>query len=92
MRRKSKAKDANRIREDLEKLGVAPEFSRSVSERLERFSGELPPGTYDAVLRYDEASRGLLLGFKHGDRTEGEQLPSQRQRDEKQCRMTQFLK
>lgn len=24
-----------------------------------------------AVLRYDEASRGLLLGFKHGDRTEG---------------------
>ncbi len=24
-----------------------------------------------AVLRYDEASRGLLLGFKHADRTEG---------------------
>lgn len=23
-----------------------------------------------AVLRYDEASRGLILGFKHGDRTE----------------------
>lgn len=32
------------------------------------------PPSYDrarAVLRYDEASRGLLLGFKHGDRTEG---------------------
>ncbi len=32
-----------------------------------------PPG-YDrarAVLRYDDVSRGLLLGFKHGDRTEG---------------------
>ena len=50
MRRKFQERDANRIREDLEKLGVAPEFSRSVSERLERFSGELPPGTYDAVL------------------------------------------
>lgn len=32
------------------------------------------PPAYDrarAVLRYDEASRGLLLRFKHGDRTEG---------------------
>jgi ComF family protein len=32
------------------------------------------PPAYDrarAVLRYDEVSRGLLLGFKHGDRTEG---------------------
>jgi ComF family protein len=32
------------------------------------------PPVYDrarAVLRYDELSRGLLLGFKHGDRTEG---------------------
>jgi len=32
------------------------------------------PPRYDrarAVLRYDEASRGLLLAFKHGDRTEG---------------------
>ena len=32
------------------------------------------PPRYDrarAVLRYDEVSRGLLLGFKHGDRTEG---------------------
>ncbi len=32
------------------------------------------PPAYDrarAVLRYDETSRGLLLRFKHGDRTEG---------------------
>jgi len=32
------------------------------------------PPAYDrarAVLRYDAVSRGLLLGFKHGDRTEG---------------------
>lgn len=50
MRWKTTERDANRIREDLEKLGVAPEFSRSVSETLERFSEELPPGTYDAVL------------------------------------------
>ena len=50
MRWKSIARDAKSIREDLEKLGVAPEFSRSVSERLERFSAELTPDTYDAVL------------------------------------------
>ena len=32
------------------------------------------PPRYDrarAVLRYDQVSRGLLLGFKHGDRTDG---------------------
>lgn len=35
-------------------------------------AGESP--AYDrarAVLRYDEGSKGLVLGFKHGDRTEG---------------------
>jgi hypothetical protein len=68
MRRKSKERDANRIREDLEKLGVAPEFSRSVSERLERFSGELPAGTYDAVLSGVAMAYGIhrkgLEGFK----------------------------
>ena len=50
MRWKATSRDVKRIREDLEKLGVAPEFSRSVSERLERFSAELTPDTYDAVL------------------------------------------
>jgi len=50
MRWKAIARDAKSIREDLEKLGIAPEFSRPVSERLERFSDELTPDTYDAML------------------------------------------
>ena len=50
MRWKAVAKDAKSIREDLEKLGIAPEFSRPVSEHLERFSDDLTADTYDAVL------------------------------------------
>ena len=68
MRWKPVVRDAERIREDLEKLGVAPEFSRSVSERLERFSAELTPDTYEAVLSgvamaYGAHRKGLR-GFK----------------------------
>ena len=50
MRWKAIVKDAKSIREDLEKLGIAPEFSRRVSERIEGFSNELTPDTYEAVL------------------------------------------
>lgn len=68
MRRKTVAKDAQRIREDLEKLGIAPEFSRSVSERLERFSEELTEDTYDAVLSGVAMAYGIhrrgLEGFR----------------------------
>jgi hypothetical protein len=68
MRWKATSKDLKRIREDLEKLGVAPEFSRSVSERLERFAEELPPETYDAVLSGVAVAYGIhrkgLQGFK----------------------------
>jgi len=68
MRRKTVAKDAKRIREDLEKLGIAPEFSRSVSERLERFSEELTEDSYDAVLSGVAMAYGIhrrgLEGFK----------------------------
>ena len=68
MRWKPVARDAKKIRQDLEKLGVAPEFSRSVSERLERFSEELPPDTYDAVLSGVAMAFGIhrkgLEGFK----------------------------
>jgi hypothetical protein len=68
MRRKVIAKDAKRIREDLERLGIAPEFSRSVSQRLERFSDELTADTYDAVLSGVAMAYGIhrrgLEGFK----------------------------
>jgi hypothetical protein len=68
MPRKAMERDAESIRADLEKLGVAPEFSGSVSERLERFAAELPPDTYHAVLSgvamaYGVHRRGLQ-GFK----------------------------
>lgn len=68
MRRKTVAMDAKKIREDLEKLGIAPEFSRSVSERLERFSEELTEDSYDAVLSGVAMAYGIhrrgLEGFK----------------------------
>jgi hypothetical protein len=68
MRGKAIARDAKSIREDLEKLGIAPEFSRSVSERLERFSGDLSADTYDAVLSGVAMAYGIhrkgLDGFK----------------------------
>jgi len=43
-------KTAERIRRDLEDRGVAPEFSRSISRRLARFTDELTSDTYEAVL------------------------------------------
>ena len=68
MRGKVIARDADGIRKDLEKLGVAPEFSRAVSERLERFSAELAPDAYDAVLSGVAMAYGIhrkgLQGFK----------------------------
>jgi hypothetical protein len=50
MRWKPAARDAKKIRQDLEKLGVAPEFSLPVSEQLERFSADLSRDSYDAVI------------------------------------------
>jgi hypothetical protein len=68
MRWKALERDAERIREDLEKLGVAPDFSRSVSERLERFAADLAPDSYDAVLSGVAMAYGIhrkgLQGFK----------------------------
>ena len=68
MRWKATSRDLKRIREDLEKLGVAPAFSHSVSERLERFAEELTPETYDAVLSGVAVAYGIhrkgLQGFK----------------------------
>jgi hypothetical protein len=68
MRWKAAARDAKSIRGDLEKLGISPEFSERVSERLERFSNELPPETYDAVLSGVAMAYGIhrkgLEGFK----------------------------
>jgi hypothetical protein len=68
MRWKAVERDAASIRDDLEKLGVAPEFSRSVSERLEQFAAELAPDTYDAVLSGVAMAYGIhrkgLQGFK----------------------------
>jgi hypothetical protein len=65
---KAHPRDAKSIREDLEKLGIAPEFSRSVSERLERFSSELTGDSYDAVLSGVAMAYGIhrkgLEGFK----------------------------
>jgi ubiquinone biosynthesis protein UbiJ len=45
-----RAKTAERIRRDLEERGVASEFSRSVSDRLEPFAGDLTADVYEAVL------------------------------------------
>jgi hypothetical protein len=59
MRRKAIERDAERIRGDLEKLGVAPEFSRSVSGRLERLAAELAPDAYEAVLSGVALSYGI---------------------------------
>jgi hypothetical protein len=68
MRGKVISRDAKSIREDLEKLGIGPEFSRSVSERLERFSDDLTADTYDAVLSGVAMAYGIhrtgLEGFK----------------------------
>jgi len=68
MRRRSREREAAGIRQDLEKLGVAPEFSQSVSERLERFAGELDPDSYEAVLSGVAMAYGVhrkgLEGFK----------------------------
>jgi hypothetical protein len=68
MRGKAIARNAKSIGEDLEKLGIPPEFSRSVSERLERFSDDLTADTYDAVLSGDAMAYGIhrkgLEGFK----------------------------
>jgi len=68
MRWKATSRDVKRIREDLEKLGVAPAFSHSVSERLERFAAELTPESYDAVLSGVAVAYGIhrrgLQGFK----------------------------
>jgi hypothetical protein len=68
MRWKHAERDAKKIREDLEKLGVAPDFSQTLSERLERFSGELPPHTYGAVLSGVAMAYGVhrrkLKGFQ----------------------------
>jgi hypothetical protein len=68
MRWKAAARDAKSIRDDLEKLGIAPEFSGPVSERLERFSDELNADTYDAVLSGVAMAYGIhrkgLEGFK----------------------------
>jgi hypothetical protein len=68
MSSKVAVKDAESIREDLVKIGVAPEFSRSVSERLARFSSELDSDTYDAVLSGVAVAYGIhrkgLEGFR----------------------------
>ena len=68
MRWKATARDAKSICEDLEKLGIAPEFSRPVSEHLERLSDELTADTYDAVLSGVAMAYGIhrrgLEGFK----------------------------
>jgi hypothetical protein len=68
MRWKATARDAKSICEDLEKLGIAPEFSRPVSEHLERSSDELTADTYDAVLSGVAMAYGIhrkgLEGFK----------------------------
>jgi hypothetical protein len=45
-----RAKTIEAIRRDLERRGVAPEFSRSISDRLHRFAGDLTPDAYEAVL------------------------------------------
>ncbi len=72
MRWKPAPRDAKKIRQDLEKLGVAPEFSRPVSGRLERFSADLSRDTYDAVisgvaLAYGVQRKGLQ-GVKESSR------------------------
>ena len=68
MRWKATSRDLKRIREDLEKLGVAPEFSLTVSEHLERFADELSPDAYDAVLSGVAVAYGIhrtgSQGFK----------------------------
>ena len=65
---KAIARDAKSICEDLERLGISPEFSERVSQRLERFSNELTPDTYDAVLSGVAMAYGIhrkgLEGFK----------------------------
>ncbi len=43
-------KTAERIQRDLERRGVAPELSESISSHLERFTEDLTPDTYEAVL------------------------------------------
>ena len=45
-----RGKNAERIRRDLEQRGVAPDFSRSVSDRLEPFTEELSIDAYEAIL------------------------------------------
>lgn len=68
MRSKAAVKNVESIRADLERIGVAPEFSRSVSERLVRFSDELDSETYDAVLSGVAVAYGIhrkgLEGFR----------------------------
>ena len=68
MRWKPVARDTKKIRQDLERLGVAPEFSGPVSEQLKRFSTDLAPDTYEAVISGIAVAYGVhregLQGFK----------------------------
>jgi len=72
MRWKAIARDAKSIREDLEKLGIAPDFSHPLSERLERSSKELNADTYDALLSGVAMAYGVhtkgLEGFQKTSR------------------------
>jgi hypothetical protein len=63
---KATPRDAKGIREDLERLGVAPEFSRPASERLERFSSQLGADAYHAVLSGVALAYGIHCGALRG--------------------------
>ncbi|MDX1650606.1 MAG: hypothetical protein R3263_12205 [Myxococcota bacterium] len=81
-----RTKRAERIRADLERRGVAPELSQTVSHHLEPFARELAPEAYEAVLA------GVALAWSarpgEGDAVRG--LPSRGELDEMQRLMGEF--
>lgn len=80
----SPIRSAERIRADLEKRGVAAEFSQALSRRLESVLVGLPPEAYEALLA------GVALAWREGRPAECAALPSRVELDEMQRLMGDF--
>lgn len=78
-----RTKRVERIRADLERRGVPPDFSWTVSHQLEPFARELAPEAYEAVLS------GVAMAWRARHDGAGG-VPSRAELDEMQRLMGEF--
>lgn len=77
-------RSAERIRADLEKRGVAADFSQALSRRLESVLVGLAPEAYEALLA------GVALAWREGRPAEAAAPPTRVELDEMQRLMEEF--